>query len=313
MNSANPILSIITPTWNPDMDSFQKTAESVLSAIHPDWEWVIMVHNSAPEVTEMIRKLTGGRENIRILEKHDDTHSPSVPRNEGIRRARGKYIYLLDHDDVIEKGFLETAVERMEQEKCDILIGRCEKKLNEEGLYEVPMVLDFPETDQECVQVPDDPDIKGRLLYGAPVMLACKVIRRELLIINGIYFDDDIMLAEDFLFTLRCFCRTKKICVMPKLTAYTYVQHEGSLLQRMMGEDSFPVETYTEPVRRTVKLALENNISPSHYVWIMMGMFTVIYQKSSMSPEKKRQMMTEIQQYIPLLKFDGRRKPKSWE
>ena len=100
---------------------------------------------------------------------------------------------------------------------------------------------------------------------------------------------------------------------MPKLTAYTYVQHEGSLLQRMMGEDSFPVETYTEPVRRTVQLALENNISPSYYVWIMMGMFTVMYQKSSMSPEKKRQLMTEIHQYIPLLKFDGRRKPKSWE
>lgn len=310
MNNGNPILSIITPTWNPEPDSFRKTSESVLNALRPDWEWIIVVHNSSPEALEMIRELTGGVENVRIYEKHDETHSPSVPRNEGLRQAKGKYIYFLDHDDVVEKGFLEQAVARMEQENCDVLIGRCERMLNEDGVFEVPVVLDFPDTGEACMQVPDDPDVKGKLLYGAPMLLACKVIRRDPLMENGILFDSDIILTEDVLFALRIYCKAKKICVMPKLTAYTYVQHEGSLLQRMMSEDSFPVEAYLEPVQRIIKLALENNISPSGYLWIMMGMFTAIYYKGGMSPEKKKQLMSGIQRYIPLMKFDGRWKSK---
>ena len=76
----------------------------------------------------------------------------------------------------------------------------------------------------------------------------------------------------------------------------------------MLKEDSFPTEVYTEPVRIIVNLALENRISPSGYLWMMMGMFAMIYQKSSMSPEKKRILMTEIQRYIPLMKAGDRRK-----
>ena len=78
--------------------------------------------------------------------------------------------------------------------------------------------------------------------------------------------------------------------------------------ERMLKEDSFPTEVYTEPVRIIVNLALENRISPSGYLWMMMGMFAMIYQKSSMSPEKKRILMTEIQRYIPLMKAGDRRK-----
>ena len=141
-------------------------------------------------------------------------------------------------------------------------------------------------------------------------MLSCKIIRRDLIVDNSITFDRDILLTEDVLFALRCYCKARKICVMPKLVAYTYVQNENSLLQRMLKEDSFPVEVYTEPVRIIVNLALENNISPSGYLWMMMGMLTRIYQKSNMSAEKKRLLMSEIQKYIPLMKPGERRDRK---
>lgn len=301
------LLSVITPVHEPDPASFRRTVRSVMDVMRDNWEWVVILHNTDSLTPDDVLALAGGSRSVRVFSKRDDVHAPWSPRNYALTKARGKYVYFVDHDDELKKEFLLPALEKMEREDCDILIGSAEKELADPDLFEVPTQLDFPDS-AEGIIVPDDPDIRGRLLYGAAIMLSCKVIRRDLIVDNGITFDPDILLTEDVLFALRCYARARKICVMPRLVAYTYIQNEGSLLQRMLKEDSFPVEVYTEPVRIIVNLALENRISPSGYLWMMMGMFTMIYQKSSMSPEKKRILMTEIQRYIPLMKADGRRK-----
>ena len=297
------LLSIITPVHEPDPGSFQRTVRSVMDVMQDNWEWVVILHNTDSLTPDDVLALAGGSESVRVFPKRS-------PRNYALTKARGKYVYFVDHDDELKKEFLLPALEKMEREDCDILIGSAEKELADPNLFEVPTQLDFPDCAEGYI-VPDDPDIKGRLLYGAAIMLSCKVIRRDLIVENGIRFDPDILLTEDVLFALRCYAKARKICVMPRLLAYTYVQNEGSLLQRMLKEDTFPTEVYTEPVRIIVNLALENRISPSGYLWMMMGMFAMIYQKSSMSPEKKRILMTEIQRYIPLMKAGDRRKQQA--
>ena len=307
------MLSIITPTHDPDLAIFRRTAESVMTLLKKDWEWVVVLHNTdVPGQDEFLRLIrescpSGQTENVRILTLHDAVRSPAAPRNYGLTQARGKYVCFLDHDDVLEPAFLLAALQTMEAEDCDVFIGSAKKELTAPGLFEVPVGLDFPNTGT-VYEVPADPELRGKLLVGAGIMLSCKVIRRDLLMLHEIRFDPDIQLTEDVLFALRCYCKARKIMVAPHLVAYTYVQNENSLLQRMMGEDSFPPETYTEPVRRIVNLALENNISPSDYLWMMMGMFTVIYQRGAMAQEKKRLLMSEIQKYIPLMKLRTRTK-----
>ncbi|MBQ8076296.1 MAG: glycosyltransferase family 2 protein [Oscillospiraceae bacterium] len=303
------LLSIITPVHEPDPVSFQRTARSIMAVMQKNWEWIVILHNTHNLSMEDIASITNGSKAVRVFPKNDDAHAPWSPRNFALTKARGKYVYFVDHDDELKKEFLIPALKKMEEEDCDILIGSAEKELTAPHLFEVPILLDFPNTEDGII-VPDDPDSKGKLLYGAAIMLSCKIIRRDLIVDNSITFDRDILLTEDVLFALRCYCKARKICVMPKLVAYTYVQNENSLLQRMLKEDSFPVEVYTEPVRIIVNLALENNISPSGYLWMMMGMFTRIYQKSNMSAEKKRLLMSEIQKYIPLMKPGERRDRK---
>ena len=281
------LLSIITPVHEPDPESFQRTVRSVMNVMQKNWEWVVILHNTDSLTPDDVLALAGESESVRVFLKHDDVHAPWSPRNYALTKARGKYVYFVDHDDELKEEFLLPALEKMERENCDILIGRADKVLADPDLFEVPTLLDFPDS-AEGIIVPDDPDVRGRLLYGAAIMLSCKVIRRDLIVENGIAFDPDILLTEDVLFALRCYTKARKICLMPRLTAYTYVQNEGSLLQRMLKEDSFPTEVYTEPVRIIVNLALENRISPSGYLWMMMGMFTMIYQKSSMSPSSSR-------------------------
>ena len=99
--SDNRMLSIITPFHNQDTVIFKRTADSVLEATRDiSWEWVIIMHNTDTCKPEDIAALTGNIPNVRIYEKPDEWHSPSSPRNEGIKTAGGIYLYFLDDDDV---------------------------------------------------------------------------------------------------------------------------------------------------------------------------------------------------------------------
>ncbi len=302
--SDNIMLSIITPFHNQDSGVFKRTADSVIEATGSiSWEWVIIMHNTDKCTPSDIAAITGNRPNVRIFEKKDEWHSPSSPRNEGISRATGKYLYFLDDDDVCEKDFFRIAIDKMERDECDILIGRAENICDGDSLFSVPMPLIFPETEDGYI-VPDDPDIKGNLLYGACTFLGTKLILRDIVEKNHIEFDRDIILTEDLLFELKCYIKAHKICVMSSLVSYTYIQRESSLLQRMMSDDSFDEEVYLEPLKRIVELALANNISPSAHVWNMMGMFGVIYTRGGMSKEKKNRLFSLSHKFIPTLNFD---------
>ncbi len=191
----------------------------------------------------------------------------------------------------------------MERDGCDILIGKAECIRDKEDIFMVPMPLLFPETEDGYI-VPDDPDIRGNLLYGACAFLGTKLIQADIIKENGIEFDKDITLSEDILFELRCYAHAKKICIMSSLTGYTYIQREDSLLQKMMHNDSFDESVYIEPLERIVNEGLANGISPSAHVWNMMGMFGVIYQNGGMDKEKKNRLFSQSHKYIPTLNFD---------
>ena len=297
-------LSIITPFHNQDFEVFKRTADSVYEAAkNISFEWVIIMHNTDSCTKDELLDLLGNDENTCIYELRNDWHSPSSPRNEGILKSSGKYLYFLDDDDVCEKDFFEKAIDKMERDDCDILIGRAECIREKEDIFMVPMPLLFPESEDGYI-VPDDPDIKGNLLYGACAFLGTKLILSDIVKKNHIEFDKDITLSEDILFELRCYAHAEKICIMSDLTGYTYIQRENSLLQKMMHNDSFDESVYIEPLERIVNEGLASGISPSAHVWNMMGMFGVIYAGGAMDKEKKNRLFSLSHKYIPTLNFD---------
>ena len=307
MDSHETILSIITPTKDTDPVHFSATASAVLDAMQNDWEWLIVVHNSAPGTVARIRQLIGERPEVQIIEKHDSVRSPSSPRNVGLRQAKGKYVYLLDDDDLPNREFLDIALERMERDACDLLIGSAGQTSSSDLLAEMPMNLDFPEMDSGFI-LPRDPEQLGKLLVGAGAFLSSRVIRRSLLTEHSIFFDEDLPLMEDHVFNARCYAHAGRICVMPGINAYTYVQHDGSLLQRVSRENGDPEKTFLEPIRRVVRISLDNGISPGAYLWLMMSFTIWVCRNSAMSMEDKRRLMAGVQAYLPLMKPEEKHK-----
>lgn len=293
-------VSIVTPFYNQDPIVFKKTVESVFKIFTDEMEWVIVLHNTDNVTVDDLYGLVSHRDNIHVFELKNDMKGPASPRNMGISHSVGEYIYLLDDDDVISDSFIPFVIEYIKVRPYDIFIGNADKVLVNDDALPVPLYLDFPDVDDGYL-IPDDPEIKGNLLSGVPMFLGCKLIKRSIIADNNICFYDEIKLTEDVLFSLQCYVKAKTICVFKSINAFTYKQRSDSLLQRMMREDSFSIDTYSEPVDRIVNIAVSNGISPSSYLWIMTGMFGVIFQQAGIDEAKKKEIFSRIHRYLPYM------------
>ena len=83
-------------------DYIQETLSSVLKQTYKNLEVIIVDDGSTDDSAEIVKKTirATGEDRVKILSLMSNSNTPAVPRNHGIRAARGKYIAFLDSDDV---------------------------------------------------------------------------------------------------------------------------------------------------------------------------------------------------------------------
>lgn len=110
MKDTSPFFSIILPTYNREK-RISKAIESVLSQTFDDFELVI-VDDGSTDDTEKIVSLHADN---RIVYVYQSNSERSAARNNGIKRARGKYICFLDSDDYYLENHLESLFRLIEK------------------------------------------------------------------------------------------------------------------------------------------------------------------------------------------------------
>lgn len=95
------MFSIVIPLYN-KANSISETLQSVLNQTYTDFEIIIVNDGSTDNSLEMVRQFKDER--IRIFSKSNG--GVSSARNFGIKQAKGKYIALLDADDLWKPDFL---------------------------------------------------------------------------------------------------------------------------------------------------------------------------------------------------------------
>ena len=129
----NNLVSIITPMYNASRFVSQ-TIESVLAQTYLHWEMLVINDGSKDNSVEIVEKYAQKDSRIKLI--HQDNAGSAVARNNGIRQAAGRYIALLDADDLWEPVFLESQLslmaktggqlvyashKRIDQNNCEIL------------------------------------------------------------------------------------------------------------------------------------------------------------------------------------------------
>ncbi|KAB2833143.1 MAG: glycosyltransferase family 2 protein, partial [Candidatus Dadabacteria bacterium] len=101
MSTENPLVSVIVPYFNAER-FLRETVESVLSQTYTEWELLLVDDGSSDGSAGIALEFADKyKDRVRVLE-HPGHINAGLPRtrNLGLGHCRGKYVALLDADDV---------------------------------------------------------------------------------------------------------------------------------------------------------------------------------------------------------------------
>ena len=112
---SEPILfSIVVPTYETKETHLREMIESVISQTYGHWELILADASSSTQVKNVVETYRDERIVYKKLAKNAGI---SENTNEGILAAKGEYIALLDHDDLLTPDALYEMVSVIENEK----------------------------------------------------------------------------------------------------------------------------------------------------------------------------------------------------
>ena len=225
-------LSVVTPFHNVDLNMFKKAYESMLSQTYgfSEIEWVIVVHNTEAAYLETLHSMLDGHENVVLDILNNDKKTPSSPRNRGLELCTGKYVGFLDGDDSYTPHCLTAAVAAMEDTGADVVTFRREYELESQNCLPITERVLWNQRKKQIVMERHEWEVE-KMFEGIWGFVSSRLYNLDFLHRNGIIFDEDILLAEDFHFNIQAYGLSKRVCYLPQLIGYHYYINGSSMLQ----------------------------------------------------------------------------------
>lgn len=126
-----PLISIVVPAFNTPKQYLLPLVYSIVAQTYPDWELIIVNASDDKKSKKLINDCPNIDSRIKVFEI--DNKGISENTNLGIKKAEGKYIGFIDHDDTIEPNAIEETVRAINKNPDAGLIYTDEDKLSEDG------------------------------------------------------------------------------------------------------------------------------------------------------------------------------------
>lgn len=195
---------------------------SVLNSDYPDLEIIVVDNGSEDGSLEFLEEISKSKQEINII-KNESNLGPSTARNQGIKRAKGKYIAFLDNDTKVHPLWLKEAIKVFE---ADPKIGACQCKL----------ILDDTDNIIDCVgeylgqygflvQLVISGEEKDKGQYDHEIeILAAKsagtITRRDVIEKIGGFDDDFFIYMEETDLCWRIWLHGYKVVLIPNSIVY---------------------------------------------------------------------------------------------
>ena len=134
-----PLVSIITPIFNPTVAGLEEAINSVLAQVYENWELILIDDASTnPDTLAALPDLVRRDPRIRFA-RREENGGISVASNDGLALTRGEWVGFLDHDDLLEPDALFEIVRILQSHPDADLIYSDEDRLTENG-FEKPLL-----------------------------------------------------------------------------------------------------------------------------------------------------------------------------
>ena len=216
------LLSIIVPVHNVEAYLVRSLGSLMNQGLEPsDYEVVVINDGSTDNSLDVAERLALSHPNIVI--RSWENRGPSAARNEGVRTARGKYVYFVDGDDYIASGVLADLLKLMEQEDLQVLAFDHWIVGHEDYLPSPRTVYD----PSHGVNVTSGMQYLATHHYKNGIWWY--IVNRAFLVNSGIRFEAG-RLVEDALFTANVLSAASRFAFVPT-DVYRYVRRPGSIMQ----------------------------------------------------------------------------------
>ena len=232
-------LSVVTPFHNVDLGMFGHAVESMKQQTYgfENIQWVIVVHNSEDSYYNAVMEMLSGYENVLVKRISNSCHTPSSPRNEGLKLSEGEYISFLDGDDMYNPDSAERIIHYLDDTGAQILVFRREYELESKGMVPISETTPINETYDKIVLSTKGYGMDNRIYNDFPFFVTSRAFRRDFIVGCGLTFDEDISIGEDCYFNLEAIGRADKICYAPGFIGYRYYINSASLLSAQKNDE----------------------------------------------------------------------------
>lgn len=220
-------VSIIIPCYNA-IGKIEKCLASLRSIEYPKRKYeVIFVDDCSRDRTlEFLKKEQVKESNWSVFQLDKNSGSPSRPRNEGIRVARGKYVFFLDCDDEIFPDTLGVHVAHANKTGADVVRGflvvdNGTTRLAMNKLSEFHSLTTYKD--------------KVRHIIQKQSTTVPSLIKKGILSKHNLSWPEDIRMGEDTVFLIKVLSNSR--CV-------EYVEHPTFVYHKSQGNVASSTQTY---------------------------------------------------------------------
>ena len=239
----NPLISIIIPLYNNKNEYILRSLISIEAQIFKNIEIIYIDDFSENESTSFINILKLIDKRI-ILIKNEKNRGILYSKSLGVKMARGKYVLILDQDDMIlSKNLLKILYENLEKYELDILQFKSSRVFDKNEKIQLKMEKNFPEYDSIIIQ-PELGKIENYLnnSIGFTFNLWDKIIKKivylkALNFIGEEIYNLKIVHREDHIITFALY-KVAERYMRINIDGYLYIKHKGQITNNMNAQKS---------------------------------------------------------------------------
>lgn len=201
--TAPPKVSVVIPVLD-RRDLIEETLRTIRGQTFPDFECLVVDDGSRDGTRDLVLELAREDSRIRLLVKRPGApRGPSPSRNVGLAAARGEYVHFFDSDDLLDPGFYERTVSRMQEGNLDFyavgirwfLSGAPSRPIARETELSKPFVRE---------------DFVANAVVSRHQIWTQNVLwRRDLLVRTG-WYREDLAMIEDLEYAVRAMLAARR-------------------------------------------------------------------------------------------------------
>jgi len=216
-----PLVSVIMATYNEPENYLRESIESILNQTFKDFEFIIVLDNPNNKKAEKIIKEYQQKDKRIVFIKNEKNLGRGASRNKAIDIANGRYIAILDADDIALPQRLEKQFKYMEDNKDVDLLFTWVYFIDEDGniLREFkPEKYKFKEIRKYF--------FKEHLTVHPSMMIKSDILKK-------IKYDEGLIRSQDYDLWIKCIAKNYKFDVIEEFLLKYRIPNRNNYLSRI--------------------------------------------------------------------------------